>query len=63
MANMSYCRFENTYNDLYDCYNNINDQLSDEEHSYRQRLVEMCQSIIDEYDESCQQEDDDEEAE
>ena len=64
MANMSYCRFENTYKDLYDCYNNINEQLSDREHGYRQRLVAMCQSIIDEYDESCQLEDDDyEEAE
>ena len=60
MANMSYCRFENTYRDLYDCYNNINNQLSDTEHSYRQRLVAMCQSIINEYDSSCQLEDDDE---
>jgi hypothetical protein len=58
MANMSYCRFQNTYNDLYDCYNNINEQLSSSEHSYRQRLVAMCQSIIDEYDESCQDEED-----
>lgn len=23
MPNMSYCRFENTYNDLMDCYNNM----------------------------------------
>jgi hypothetical protein len=60
---MSYCRFQNTYNDLYDCYNNINEQLSDREHEYRQRLVAMCQSIIDEYDESCQVEDDDYEEE
>lgn len=58
MANMSYCRFENTYRDLYDCYNNINEQLSDEEHKYRKRIVAMCQSIIDEYDESCQVEED-----
>ena len=50
MANMSYCRFENTYRNLMDCYNNINDQLSDREHSYRERLVELCQSIVDEYD-------------
>lgn len=58
MANMSYCRFENTYRDLYDCYNNINDQLSDREHNYREKIVAMCQSIIDEYDASCQAEED-----
>jgi len=26
MANMSYCRFENTLNDLYDCFNNISEE-------------------------------------
>ncbi len=56
MANMSYCRFENTYRDLYYCYNNINEQLSDREHRYRKMIVAMCQSIINEYDESCQEE-------
>jgi hypothetical protein len=61
MANMSYCRFENTYRDLYDCYNNINNQLSDSEHKYREKIVAMCQSIIDEYDESCQVEEDEDE--
>jgi len=61
MANMSYCKFENTYRDLYDCYNNINNQLSDSEHKYREKIVAMCQSIIDEYDESCQVEEDEDE--
>jgi hypothetical protein len=61
MANMSYCKFENTYRDLYDCYNSINDQLSDSEHKFRKRLVEMCQNIVDEFDESCQDEEEDEE--
>ena len=51
MSNMSYCRFENTYRDLNDCYNNINGKLSNSEHEYRKRMVELCQSIIDEYDE------------
>jgi hypothetical protein len=60
MANMSYCRFENTYRDLYDCYNNINNDLSESEHKFRKRLVELCQSIVDEYDEPCQDEDDEE---
>ena len=26
MANMSYCRFENTLNDLVDCFNNISEE-------------------------------------
>ena len=57
MANMGYCRFENTYRDLIDCYYNINSSLSDNEHEYRQRLIGMCQNIIEEYDQTCQDED------
>ena len=61
MANMSYCRFENTYKDLLDCYNNINEELSDREHKYREMLVELCQSIVDDYDESYHSIDNDDE--
>jgi hypothetical protein len=47
MSNMSYCRFENTYNDLRDCYNNIdNTDLSKTEEAARKRLIELCQSIV-----------------
>ena len=60
MANMSYCRFENTYRDLVDCYNNINSQLSDREHKYREQLVELCQTIIEDYNPTCQDIDEDE---
>jgi len=42
-----------------DCYYNINKQLSESEHKYREQLVDLCKSIIDRYDESCQEEDDD----
>lgn len=59
MANMSYCRFENTYRDLMDCYNNINEELSDREHKYREMLIKICQNMIDEYDPECQPEDED----
>jgi hypothetical protein len=46
MANMSYCRFENTYNDLNDCYRNLNDgNLSEREARYRSRLTELCDQI------------------
>ena len=52
MGNMSYCRFENTMNDLQDCYNHMDDKdLSDSEKEYRYCLIELCKSIVDEYSE------------
>ena len=50
MPNMSYCRFENTYRDLLDCLDNINEQLSKSEAGYRESLVSVCREIIDEYE-------------
>jgi hypothetical protein len=50
MGNMSYCRFENTYRDLLDCLNNMNNELSESEAGYRERLVDVCREIIDEYE-------------
>jgi len=50
MANMSYCRFENTYKDLLDCSRNLNNVSSDSEERYRERLVELCREIVDEAD-------------
>lgn len=47
---MSYCRFENTYKDLIDCYHNINEPLSESERLYRERLVDLCQEILKDYD-------------
>ena len=34
MANMSYCRFENTYNDLLDCLENIEFEAEKKEGHY-----------------------------
>ena len=52
MSNMGYCRFENTFNDLEDCCDHINDEdLSDNEKKFRKRLVQLCQDLIDEYEE------------
>jgi hypothetical protein len=59
MANMSYCRFENTYRALMDCYYNINNSLSESENRYRSMLVSICEQILNEYDEECQVEDED----
>jgi hypothetical protein len=48
MANMSYCRFQNTLNDLRDCEEHITDKLSGEEFRARNRLIKICENIIDE---------------
>lgn len=63
MANMSYCRFENTYRDLLDCSYSINKGLSESEHKYRERLVQLCQDILDEFDPELLGEDEDEDEE
>ena len=51
MANMSYCRFENTYRDLVDCHHALlheeaNDEdLSETERHYKEKLVSLCVAI------------------
>lgn len=50
MANMSYCRFENTYKDLLQCLSAMNEPLSKDETAYKRRLVDVCKEIIDEYE-------------
>lgn len=51
MANMSYCRFENTYKDLQDCYDALGglDNLSGDEKMYALRLIGLCKNISDEF--------------
>ena len=50
MANMSYCRFENTLRDLRDCYSNMDsDDLSKSEFYARRQMIELCMSIACEY--------------
>lgn len=48
MPNMSYCRFENTVNDLQDCYDNW-EVNSEEEERAQKRLVQLCQWIVADY--------------
>lgn len=51
MSNMSYCRFENTYRDLCDCVEHIEDEnLSESEKFYRGRIIELSKEIA-EFDE------------
>ena len=50
MSNMGYCRFQNTLQDLDDCYDHLmDDDLSDEEKSARKRLFKLCKDIADYY--------------
>ncbi len=54
MGNMSYCRFENTYHDLKDCYEDMTqkepDALSEPERKYREKLIKLCREIAENYD-------------
>ena len=58
MANMSYCRFHNTLNDLYDCQNALEDFIenkenvisSEEERHKAKRLIEACQEIAERFE-------------
>ena len=50
MANMSYCRFENTLRDLRDCYNNMNNDLSKSEFYARKQMIEMCANIVNQHE-------------
>lgn len=49
---MSYCRWQNTVQDLQDCYDNLNetDYLSKDEYRARKRLFKLAQLIVDEFD-------------
>jgi hypothetical protein len=45
--NMSYCRFENTYNDLVDCFNNIwNEAENMRDEKYRKYMIEFLKDRI-----------------
>ncbi len=47
MPNMSYCRFENTYNDLIDCLDNISDEAgNDRDERYRIRMIRLLSDKI-----------------
>ena len=54
MSNMSYCRFQNTNNDLLDCYDwlgeNDPSKLSEDELKAFKRLVKLCRLIVDNFE-------------
>lgn len=51
MANMSYCRFQNTLQDMRACYEALQsgETLSRDEHSAMEMLVEICDRISGEF--------------
>jgi len=46
MANMSYCRMENTYSDLRECYENWDAPASEREQKYRDKILKLAQDIV-----------------
>ena len=56
MANMSYCRFENTKSDLSDCVNALeriaydNESISEREWKYAKQMRSWCERFIDIFD-------------
>ena len=51
MSNMSYCRFENTANDLDDCFEHWDDdeELTEEEKRGKEKILDLCRDIVDSY--------------
>ena len=48
MANMSYCRFENTFNDLIDCFDNIHEEAENmRDERARKQMIQYLKERID----------------
>lgn len=45
MSNMGYCRFENTLRDLRDCYDHMDEELSESEMRAKKKLITLCSEI------------------
>jgi hypothetical protein len=51
MGNMSYCRFENTLEDLRDCYEAMGDDIDDKrEARCRLKLYDVCRDIVTDFE-------------
>jgi len=51
MANMAYGRFSNTLQDLRDCFENWEENISQEEQNAQMKLLRLCKKIVAEYGE------------
>jgi hypothetical protein len=47
MANMGYCRFQNTLNDLEECFDSMenDEELSESEEKAKEKLIQLCIEI------------------
>ena len=51
MGNMSYCRFENTMNDLRDCLNHIHKECDNSyDENARQQMIELFMEVASQYE-------------
>jgi len=54
MANLSYCRFENTFPDLQDCFKALSteglESLSEKEKKYALKLIKVCRDLADDFE-------------
>ena len=51
MGNMSYCRFENTMNDLRECIRCIDHEAeNDRDEAFRQEMLELFREIYEDFD-------------
>lgn len=52
MSNMNYCRFQNTYQDLYDCYENdpkniwFDEEFSENEAKARDKMIKLMKVYL-----------------
>lgn len=47
---MSYCRFQNTYRDLLDCYLHIDEEVNNvDERQNKKHLIKLCIKIAEEF--------------
>ena len=58
MANMSYCRMQNTFQDLQDCYDNWDEVESERELKYREKILKLCKDIIGDFGEDSEEDED-----
>ena len=50
MSNMGYCRMENTYKDLLDCFEYFEKVYSESERYYREKLYDIALQMVEEYE-------------
>jgi hypothetical protein len=49
MSNMGYARYRNTLDDLWDCYEHMEESVESEEARARLQLINLCAKIAAEY--------------